>query len=113
MKRDINKAFDRELKKELNRGRRVWFLLALAIVFVLVVYTPIFNDSVPGEIIEIEEWDRGGTPSLRIKVKLETGKEVIVTKQNEYKLVTGMNVDLAESKSLFGMTTYQYIGIHK
>ena len=111
MKRDINKAFDRELKKELNRRRRIWFLLALPIVLVLLAYTPVFNETVSGKVIEIEEWDRGGASNLRIKVKLKSGKDVSVIAQDEHTLVTGVNVELSESTSVFGMTTHQYVGI--
>ena len=81
MKRDINKAFDRELKKELKRWRRVWFLLALASVLVLLAYTPIFTETVTGAITGVEEWDRGGTSNLRINVKLKSGREATVIAQ--------------------------------
>ena len=106
---ELNKAFDKELKKELNRGRRVWFLLALGVILILMVYTPVFSTTVQGETIGVSVKDRGGEPKFQLKVKLDTGKVITIIVSNDVHHISGRKVELSKTTSVVGMATYQFI----
>ncbi len=109
MNQKLNKAFDKELKKELNRGRRVWIGVGLAILLVLAAYTPVFTETVHGETVDLTARDRGGVSNLQLKVKLKSGKEVNVFASDDVRHSTGRKVAISKATSVFGMATYQFV----
>ncbi|MEM7562296.1 MAG: hypothetical protein AAF353_04495 [Pseudomonadota bacterium] len=108
MNRDLQKAFDKELKKELNRDRRVWLFIALAIVGVLSVFTPIFSESVHGVTVEVDENDRSHVAKTRIVVKLDSGGEVAVFVDSTLDHYVDQRVEVTKMVSVVGMASYQF-----
>lgn len=108
MNRDLQKAFDKELKKDLNRSRRTWFLIAGSIIFVLAVFTPIFSSSVYGETVEVAVKDRSDVARTSIKVKLDSDEVVVIFVDNKYEHFIGQKVEVSKMSSAVGMASYQF-----
>lgn len=109
MKLELEKAFDKELKKELRKSRRIWLILAIGIIFVLVVYTPIFSKSVYGETTELVTKDRGHGSKIQMKVKLDSGKVIVVLVDDNFKHFSGQRVEITKMTSAVGLGSYQFV----
>ena len=97
------------MKKELRRGRRVWIVIGMAIVLVLAFYTPIFSQTVPGQTMQVLSQDRGGITNFQLKVKLDSGNEVVVFASPDTDHRVNAKVEITKTTSVFGMSTYQFL----
>ncbi len=109
MKLELEKAFDKELKKELNKSRRIWLFLAIGIILVLAIFTPIFSKSIYGETTELAVKDRSDVSKIRMKVKLNSGKVIVILVDNDLEHLTGRKVEILKMTSVAGMASYQFV----
>lgn len=109
MKLELEKAFDKELKKELNKSRRKWLVLATGIILVLVIFTPVFSKSIYGETTGLTVKDRGNVSKIQMKVKLDSGKVIVILVDNNLKHLIGQKVEVSKMTSVVGMASYQFV----
>jgi len=105
----LNKAIDKELKKERFRSARKWLLLAMGIILVLVIYTPIYSERIYGETIELTEKERTNDSKIQIKVRLDSGKVIVILVDDGFEHLTGRKVEISKMTSVAGMASYQFI----
>ncbi|NNC98899.1 MAG: hypothetical protein HKN85_01830 [Gammaproteobacteria bacterium] len=109
MKPDLKKALDREIRLERNRKLVKWLAVAAGVVFILAIYTPVFSERIYGQAIGLSGNDRSSTSKIQIKVKLESGKEVVLTADESLEKLAGRKVEISKMKSIFGMASYQFV----
>jgi len=103
------KAIDRELRKERNKRLRIWLLLIAGLVLIMAVLTPVFSERVNGTTTELATKDRSDVSKIRVKVKLDSGKTIVVMADSDLKHVTGRKVEISKMTSVAGMASYQFI----
>lgn len=109
MNLELKKAFDKELKKDRNKRRRIWLFLAVGIVLVLVIFTPIFSERVYGEATELTIKERSDISKIQMKVKLDSGKVIVILVDSKLNHITGRKVEISKMTSIAGMASYQFV----
>lgn len=105
----LKNAIDKELRKERNKRRRIWVLLVTGLVLIMAVLTPVFSERVYGITTELATKDRSDVSKTRVKVKLDSGKVIVVMADSDLKHGTGQKVEISKMTSVAGMASYQFI----
>ena len=109
MKPELEKALNKELKKEWLKSRGKWLVLGLGIVLILAVYTPVFSNTIYGQTTALTNKDRGHESKVQMKVKLDSGQEITILADKNVNHVEGERVEISKMTSVVGMATYQFI----
>ncbi len=110
MNQKLNKAIDREIKKESIRRSRKWILLGLGILLVLAVYTPVFSERMTGETVGFKVDGVGNTAKIQMKIRADSGKDIAILVDKGTEQHLGRKVEISKMTSVAGMASYQFVG---